>query len=96
MIQLLNCMRLTSVVIGTAVARAVLLAHIWRASAPDLAAYKFSDNWVQIFLHDQLKWSMCKTTRATAKIPDDWVIQCHRTHALITYLLKMHSINDPD
>jgi hypothetical protein len=89
-------MRLTGVVIGTAVARAVLMAHIRQANAPDLATYKFSDNWVRIFLHDQLNWSMRKTTRATAKIPDDWVIQCRRTHGSILYLLKMHSIDEPD
>ena len=89
-------MRLTGVVIGTAVARAVLMAHIRRVNAPSLATYKFSDNWVRIFLHDQLKWSMRKTTRATAKIPDDWVIQCRRTHATITYLIKINVITHPD
>ena len=87
-------MRLTGVVIRTAVAHAVLLAHIQQVNAPDLATYWFSDNWMWIFLHDQLKWSMCKTTRAMAKIPADWVIQCCRTHGLTMYLLKMHSINE--
>ena len=89
-------MRRTGIAIGTPIARAIILAHVRKANSPRLSQFGFSDNWVQIFLHQQMKLSMRKTTRAVAKIPDDWEIQCRRTHASITYQIKMHGITDPD
>lgn len=89
-------MRRTGVTIGTPIARAIIMAHIRRANVLSLTSFRFSDNWVRLFLHQQMKWSVRKTTRATTKIPDDWEIQCRRTHGCMAYQIKMHGITDPD
>ncbi|KIM91807.1 hypothetical protein PILCRDRAFT_914 [Piloderma croceum F 1598] len=83
----LRAMRQTGIAIGTPIARAIIPAHVRKANSPRLSQFGFSDNWVQIFLHQQMKWSMRKTTRAVAKIPDDWEIQCRITdpNLLVNY-----------
>jgi len=81
----LRAMKRTGIAVGTPIVQAVILAMFEEANTPSLTAHRFSDNWVRLFLRQQMKWSMWKTTRATAKIPNDWEIQCWQTHGCMAY-----------
>jgi hypothetical protein len=74
--------------------RALMQGHL-RVFAPhilDDAGFKCSDQFIQRFLHDELRWSHWTVTRATQKVPDDWEDKCKDTFLRIAYQALMQGI----
>jgi hypothetical protein len=58
----------------------------------DGSTFRASDSFVRKWLHEAMRWSRRKATRAAQKLPVDWEDQCERAALRKAYLIKEYDI----
>jgi hypothetical protein len=95
----LQLLRESKVAVTVVTARALILATILEMEPEileqkfrDGSTFKASESYVQVWLHDALRWSRRKATRAARKIPIDWEEQCEMALWQIVYAVKEYDM----
>jgi hypothetical protein len=95
----LQLLRESKTAVTVITARAVILAtiidkrpEILDQKFGDGSTFKASESYVRVWLHDALRWSRRKATRAARKVPQDWEDQCELAFFRIAYAIKEYDV----